>query len=269
LSRIDTDGLEVRVVVVDDGSTDGTSEAVSAEFPDVLLIAGNGSLHYAAGTNRGISTALARGADYIVACNDDSIFHDQFLKRLITTSRNYPRSIVGALLLLWDQPHSVFQVGFRWKTRRGGWTQRDNTSAFELPREPFEVEGLAGNCVLIPADAVRECGMMDEKHFPHGWGDIQYFVRMRKAGWRLFVDPRAYVWCEPNTNPPPLHTLPTAKLLQVLFSDRRHPLNLQRQFIARWESAPDRLSAVAAYGAYLASLFRNAATKIIGRKQHS
>jgi GT2 family glycosyltransferase len=266
LSRINTDGLDVHTIIVDDGSTDGTSDAIREQFPDVLLVRGDGTLHYAAGTNRGIAAAIERNADYIVVCNDDSIFHAEFLQRLIAAARENPRSVVGALLLLWDRPDKVFQVNFRWKTLLGGWTQTSERSVFELPREPFEVEGLAGNCVLIPIEAVRECGAMDEVKFPHGWGDIQYFVRMRKAGWKLLIEPRAYVWCEPNTNPPPLHTLPLRKLFSVLFSERRHPLNLQRQFIARWESAPGRFAAVCAYLSYLLSLFRNAVTKLSERK---
>jgi GT2 family glycosyltransferase len=254
LSRIDKTALDVHIVIVDDGSTDGTSEAIGSAFPDVQIVKGDGSLHYAGGTNRGIEAALKRNPDFIVIANDDSIFHEAFLQHLIRTARENSRSVVGALLVLWNEPHRVFQVDFRWKTAHGGWRQAENATVFDFAGLPFEVEGLAGNCVLIPAEAVRECGLMDEKKFPHGWGDVQYFVRMRKLGWRLRVDPKAIVWCEPNSYPPPLHTLPIGGALRVLFRDRRHPLNLQRQFIARWESAPNKAAALAAYTIYLFSL---------------
>jgi GT2 family glycosyltransferase len=242
------------VIIVDDGSTDGTGTAINTQFPDVEVIEGDGTLHYAAGTNRGIVAALDRDADYIVAANDDTIFHEGFLQRLLLTARENPRSVVGALLLLWDRPQSVFQVDFRWSTLKGGWQQSDSLTVFDLPGQPFEVQGLAGNCVLIPADAVRECGLMDEKRFPHGWGDIQYFVRLRKRGWRLLVDTKAYVWCEPNTYPPPLRALPVRSVFDILFRDRRHPLNLQRQLVARLESAPGKLSGLAAFIIYVLSL---------------
>jgi GT2 family glycosyltransferase len=205
LSRINHHDIDIHTIVVDDGSTDGTASTIRTEFPEVEIIAGDGTLHYAAGTNRGISAALDRNVDFVVTGNDDSIFHDQFLVRLISTAKSTPRSVVGAMLLLWDQPHQPFQVGFKWETLAGGWTQPVDKTVFDLPSHPFEVEGMAGNCVLIPADALRECGLMDEKKFPHGWGDNQIFVRMRKMGWRLLIEPRAYVWCEPNTNPRPLH----------------------------------------------------------------
>ena len=254
LSRINHQNIDVHTIIVDDGSTDGTAEAICAEFPEVEIISGDGTLHYAAGTNRGISAALDRKADFVLTGNDDSIFHDDFLVRLVGTANSNPRSVVGAMLLLWDRPQEVFQVGFKWDTFAGGWTQPQDKTVFDFQRHPFEVEGMAGNCVLIPADALRECGLMDEKKFPHGWGDNQLFVRMRNMGWKLFVEPRAYVWCEPNTNPRPLHTVSKSELLTILFKNRRHPMNLQRQFVARWESAPSKPKALLAYGVYLAEL---------------
>jgi hypothetical protein len=91
---------------------------------------------------------------------------------------------------------------------------------------------------------------MDEKKFPRGWGDAQYLARMRKAGWRLLVEPRALVWCEPNTYPKPLHKQSVKEVLKILFVNERHPLNLKRQFVARWESAPTKWQAALAFGVY-------------------
>lgn len=254
LKRIDAINLQVHTIVVDDGSTDGTSAAIEKDFPEVQIVKGDGTLHYAAGTNRGISAALQRNPDYIVTMNDDAVYHEQFLQRLITTAEVNQRSVVGSLLLLWDEPHRVFQVGFEWKTFEGGWSQSEDLTVFDFPQKAFEVEGMAGNCVLFPVESIRECGLMDEEKFPHGWGDIQYVVRMRKMGWRLMVEPKSYVWCEPNTYPKPLHQLPKKEILKVLFRNRRHPSNLQRQFIARWESAPTKIQAGLSFLFYLFSL---------------
>lgn len=250
LSRTSAENLDVKIFVVDDASPDGTAEAVREKFPEVELIYGDGSLHYAAGTNRGIEAALKWNPDYVVTMNDDSVFHEQFLQRLVKTAEENPRSIIGALLLLWDEPHKVFQVGQKWKTLRGGWEMPENLTAFNVGRDAFEVECLVGNCVLFPSEAIRENGLMDEKKFPHGWGDAQFLMRMRKAGWKLLVEPKSLVWCEPNTNPAPLHTLPKKEILKILFVNRRHPLNLQRQFIARWESAPKKILAIPAFAVY-------------------
>jgi GT2 family glycosyltransferase len=254
LTKIDTEGFDVNIIIVDDGSTDGTADAIRLNYPQVKIIEADGTLHYAAGTNRGISDALTRNPDYIVTANDDAVFHDQFLQRLVKTAKENPRSVIGGLLLLWDEPHKVFQVDFKWKVLQGGWTQRNDLTVFDFPKTAFEVEGLAGNCVLIPVQAINEAGLMDEKNFPVGWGDIQYFVRMKKFGWKLMVEPRSYIWCEPNTYPAPLHKVSLNEKFKHLFINRRHPLNFQRQFIARWESAPSKSQALLGFFVYLSQL---------------
>ena len=247
LSRIDRTGLFVHVIVVDDGSTDGTGEAISEQFPEVEIVYGDGTLHYAAGTNRGLQCALQKSPDYILAANDDAIFDVEFLRRMVSCAEENPRSVVGALLLLWDRPHQVFQVDPRWNTWYGGWQLPQELTAWTVPQEPWEVDAIVGNCVLYPVEVIREVGLMDEKKFPCGWGDAQYTRRMARAGWRLLIEPRARVWCEPNVNPPPLKTLSTRQLLKVLLVNERHPLNLKRQFVARWESAPTRFLAATAF----------------------
>jgi GT2 family glycosyltransferase len=199
LSRIDKHGICVRVFVVDDASTDGTGEAVRQNFPDIELISGSGDLHYAGGTNLGIEAALFWQPDFIVIMNDDAVFHEEFLQRLIATANANPRSVVGALLLLWDEPHKVFQVGPKWQTLKGGWQMPEDLTAFSVPQTAFEVDCIVGSCVLLPVEAIKECGLLDARRFPYGWGDAQYLTRIRKAGWKLFVEPKAYVWCEPNT----------------------------------------------------------------------
>jgi GT2 family glycosyltransferase len=251
LSRIDRTGLKVHIIIVDDGSTDGTSEAVRQQFPEVEIIQGDGNLWYTAGTNRGIEAALLKRPDYILAINDDSIFEAQFLQHMIRCARENPRSIVGALLLLWDRPHKVFQVCGRWQTWYGGWRTPQGLTVWTVPDEPWEVNIIVGNCVLYPVAAIEQAGLMKEKAFPYGFGDSEYTPRMRRAGWRLLIEPRARVWCEPNRIAPPLRSLPVRQLLKTLFLDRSSQHNLVRMFVTRCHAAPSRLQGVAAFGVTL------------------
>jgi GT2 family glycosyltransferase len=156
LARIDKSGLDFRVFIVDDGSTDGTSDAIREQFPETEIVEGTGNLHYAAGTNAGIVAARSWDPDFYLLMNDDAVFHEQFLRRLVATALDKGRSVVGALLLLWDRPHQVFQVRQEWKTAQGGWIIPEDLTAFRVGPEPFDVECLVGNCTLVPAAAVAE-----------------------------------------------------------------------------------------------------------------
>jgi GT2 family glycosyltransferase len=254
LKRINQTGLKVHTIIVDDGSKDGTGEAIREQFPEVEVIRGDGTLHYTGGTNRGIEAALEKNPDYVLAINNDSIFDEQFLQRMIKCAEESPRTVVGALLLLWDCPHKVFQIGSHWRTWYGGWQPRLQLTAFDVPQHPFEVEIIVGNCVLYPVAAIREVGLMNAKRFPYGFGDIEYTPRMRRKGWRLLIEPRARVWCEPNTDLPSPSKLPKKKLVKDLFLDYENQYNLFRQFVSRWESAPTRTQAVTAFGIMLVRL---------------
>lgn len=259
LMQTDQRGLDVRIVVVDDGSTDGTGDAIRAQFPHVEVVEGDGTLHYSAGTNLAIETALAHQPDYVVAMNDDAIFDVGVLQALVACAQAHPRSHVGALLTQQGRPGYAFQVGQQWRTRYGGWHVPRNLRVADLPETPFRVEAVVGNCVLVPAAAIREVGVQARGRHPIGWGDAEWSVRLGRAGWAAIIAPAARVDCEPNTLPASLASRGARGAAKALFLDRRHPLNLRWQWSVMYHTAPGKWRALAAFVTYVVRMSVKAA----------
>lgn len=253
LDRIDKNGLDIERIIVDDGSTDGTADAVRSAFPDVHAIGGSGDLWCSGAVNLGVEHALKSGADYILVINDDTVFDANFLRRLVATAEGNPRSIVGGLLLLWDQPHRVFQIAPRWETLHGGWRHLFEQTVWTVPNEPFRVETIVGNCTLFPAAAFHEAGLFATRWLPH-FGDAEFTPRLRRLGWLMLIEPRARVFNQPNDVPPKLSEMTIAQVYDVVWRKYNHPHNLRNRFMMYWLGAPTKLQGLSAFIIYMLRL---------------
>lgn len=240
LAAADQSGLDLHVIVVDDGSTDGTADALRSEFPEVEIVSGEGNLWYTGGMNAGLAAALKHDPDYVLAINNDSEFDPSFLQNMIATAEDNARSVVGAVLVNWDDRTSIFQVAPKWNVWWGGMRHWVKQTTNTLPRGPWKVELIVGNCVLFPAEAIREVGLMDAKHLPQ-FGDAEYTPRMRKAGWTLLIDPQARVFCKPNDVPERMREMPAGSLVSNMFLNPHHPHSLRRRLYMSVGSAPNKL----------------------------
>ena len=266
LSRIDRTGLDIHIIVVDDGSTDGTGDAIRDQFPDVQVIRGDGNLWYTAGTNLGIKAALGRNPDFILCFNDDSIFDEKAVRALVECAERNPGSVVGALLLLWDQPHRIFQVAPIWRTFRGGWQHRSQQTVWTVPSEEFSVEMIVGNCVLYPKKAFDIFGLPDPK-ISAQYGDAEFTTRIRRAEWNLLIEPRARVFCKPNDLSRSVFSRGLGKALNALFIDQRHGNNLIHQFRQLWHTGPTRAAGGAAFFLFYANLLLRKAFNLAPAKE--
>jgi GT2 family glycosyltransferase len=194
--------------------------------------------------------------------NNDQIFDAGFLRYMLQTAEYYPRSVVGPLLLLWDQPHRLFQTSPVWNTWLGGWQHWNQQTVWTVPDKPWEVELIVGNCVLVPAASFHECGLMDSKHFPN-FGDAEFTPRLRKNGWRLMIDPRARVFCQPNEIPPRVRKKKWLAFYRDLFVDLKNVHSLRRRWYAYLMGAPSKTKGIIAFFIFLVRIVAGRNTESI------
>src|SRR4051794_11321022 len=165
-----------RVIICDDGSTDNTSFNIRINFPEVEVLRGNGHLWWSGGTNMAIRRALEAGADYILTINDDSVMDPDFLTHLVETARQSPKYIVGCRIHREDHPDRIWSIGTRRVFKRyeifalNFWDQRWDEVRHKLPN-PYPVDTMPGNGVLIPRAVFEQTGFYDDFHMPQYHAD--------------------------------------------------------------------------------------------------
>jgi len=174
--------IDLAVYLVDDASTDGTSEAVRSQFPAVHIIAGSGSLYWCGGMRLAWQQACHERYDYFLWLNDDTLLRPGAIQLLLNTDRN-GRTIVAGSCCDPITGHHTY-----------GGRIRKNTHV-KLPNKPIPpsekaipCDTMNGNIVLVPSSVVNTIGILSSE-YSHVMGDTDYGLRAQEAGIEILVAP--------------------------------------------------------------------------------
>jgi GT2 family glycosyltransferase/ubiquinone/menaquinone biosynthesis C-methylase UbiE len=183
------------VIVVDNGSSDGSCDMVAAEFPDVVLIRNQENLGFCVANNQGVAAAFERKNQYALILNNDTLLHPQCIGWLVARAQAEPdAAAVSPKVYFWQPRDRIWFAGGTlslWTGCNGhiGYRKRDKP-AWNSPRS---MDFICACAMLVTCRAWQEIGGFDELLFRSA-EDIDWSLRARRAGFRLLYEPEAVIW---------------------------------------------------------------------------
>lgn len=180
------------VIVIDDGSTDGTSEAIQSLYPDVIILTGDGNLWWTGAIKKGMEYAYEKGAEYLIWLNDDCYPQKETILKLINTCKSNKNIIVGAQSLDPDTLQPTY----------GGIISKGDKiiEVHALQNNLLECDGLSGNLVCMHNILIKDIGYPVFKKYPQYYGDVTYTKYAKKKGYKLLIQGDAIAFCQ-NDHP--------------------------------------------------------------------
>jgi GT2 family glycosyltransferase len=187
---------EIGVILADNGSTDGTVEAVHAAYPDVTVVRNGANLGYAGGNNAAICRAVAMGAEWVVLVNNDAVVAPNAFAALRDAAARVPEAGVLAGKVFFAEPPDLvwfagarvlLRVGYSGRVRGYGRHDRPSWRATEPTARA------TGAFMAVSRAAIEAAGMLDEELFAYV-EDVEWCVRIRRAGFRVIFVGSAVAW---------------------------------------------------------------------------
>lgn len=203
LRRVNQNSFNLKIIVVDNASQDGSVEALS-NLKDIELIQSQKNLGFAGGMNLGIKFALNQRCDFVIIMNNDTYVDPDFITNMLKSTGE--ADIIS--------PKIYFAPGFEFHKQRykksdlgkiiwyaGGEIDWQNIvgkhlGVDELDRGQFKktfISLATGCCMMVSSSTFNKIGYLDEKYFMY-LEDMDFCHRAQKAGLKILFEPEAFIW---------------------------------------------------------------------------
>ena len=190
--------MDYRIVVIDNGSSDGSADAVQQAYREINLIRNGQNYGFARAVNQGLDSA--KDSRYHLILNSDAVLSTDYLKKAVGFLEAHPECAIVAGQLLnadgsrqnsFDNSPSILSETFSKSLLRIIFPKK-YPSKKQAYTSPLEVESVIGAAMLVSQKAIDDIGLLDEDYFffleETDWG-----FRMRQKGWHVYFLPDATV----------------------------------------------------------------------------
>lgn len=192
----------MEIIIVDNGSEDGSQEAIRNKYQEMrddgywrLLLLENGkNLGAPAAYNRGIRAANP-DYDYILKIDNDVIFDEECLRELVKTAEEDEKiGIVGGKVYFFEDKTLIQSAGGKIGIWRGriptiGYKEKDVGQYDKLQ----EVDWVCGALMLLKRKVINKIGLLDDRYFVY-YDETDWAIRAKRVGFKIIYVPHAKIW---------------------------------------------------------------------------
>jgi GT2 family glycosyltransferase len=180
------------VLLVDNGSSDGSVKTLRSLFPSITILENKENVGFARANNQAIEYALGGGTDYVWLLNNDTVTPPDALSKLVSAAESPEIGLASPLIYFHDSREKIQFCGsiIDWENQR----IRHIESLEELANvEPGENLSLWGTALLMKRRILTDVGYLSEKYFAY-YEDEEYCLRVARAGYRCVVVPETRIF---------------------------------------------------------------------------
>jgi GT2 family glycosyltransferase len=183
------------IIVVDNGSTDGSLAEIRKQDSEVNILETGKNLGFAEGNNVGLRFALAKGAEFVFLLNNDTIVDPSILRAFLEAVHLYPDTgIFGAKIYFYSDPDKIWYAGAKWIHEdysfiHCGYGKKDADNFEEI----IETDYATGCALFAKVKVFDKVGFLDSKFFLT-YEESDFCFRARRTGYKCLFVPKAKVW---------------------------------------------------------------------------
>jgi GT2 family glycosyltransferase len=236
LDSLRSQTLRARVIVVDNGSADGSVELIEKDYPEIELIRHKRNKGYAGGVNPGFKRAMELRADYAATFNNDAVADKDWLKNLVDYLDNHGETGIAACKLLTADGRTIDSTGEYYSVWGLPYSRGRGESNVNKYDDQTDIFGASGGASLYRLEMLRQIGLFDEDFFAY-YEDVDLSFRAQLAGWKVAYVPTAVAYHQIGATSGRIRgfatyqTLKNLPMLLIKNMPRKYLLRVCRRFV--------------------------------------